>query len=168
VRLLVDRRTGVHALGIHQEPHGHHGQQPANVVGDASTLVARDGVPSMTALDVGESRRHFVERFFPADVMPLAVDLLDRRAKSIRVGVHVLQAGGLGANVALAEDVSLIASDREDLLLAVLDGNPTHGFAQGTGSKVGLAHVRSAYGLRARSFRNEKVPSPQAASQLVD
>jgi hypothetical protein len=57
-----------------------------------------------------------LERLVPADLHELPVPLHERAADPVRVLVELLERGALRADVALAEDVVLVAADAGDLL----------------------------------------------------
>ena len=58
--------------------------------------------------------------------------------KTIRVGVNVLEPGGLGADVAFAQDIVFITANRDNALSIVLNFDTTHGLAEMAGAIVKL------------------------------
>jgi hypothetical protein len=54
--------------------------------------------------------------------------------------VDILDAGGLGADIALTEDVIPVPTDGQDLLAIVLNFNAAHGFTQMAGTVMKLVH----------------------------
>jgi hypothetical protein len=53
--------------------------------------------------------------------------------------MHVLEARGLRAYVASAQNMVLVASNGEDFIPAILDGNAAHGLAEMAGPKMRIA-----------------------------
>ena len=96
----------------------------------------------MARLDVREAPRHLVEGLLPADARPAVAGTAERVLLAVRIEVHVLERGRLGAEVALAERVLRVAADGADALVLHLDAQPAHGLAEVAGAVVdaGLGH----------------------------
>src|SRR5262245_3232896 len=102
--------------------------------------VDRHSVTSVPLLDFGEPRRALVDGFVPADLCPRVAGALERAADSVGVVVEVLEGDGLGADVAAAEGVIVVAADAEDLAVLVLDGDTAVGFTEAAGGERGGRH----------------------------
>jgi hypothetical protein len=100
-------------------------------------------------LDSGQPPGGIFDRFIPLDFHPFIVvaflggvfaHSLQGFLQAIRAGVDILNTSGLGADIALAEDVILVPADGEDLFAIVLNLYAAHGFAKVAGSVMKLAH----------------------------
>jgi hypothetical protein len=83
----------------------------------------------MFALHRSQTAGGLFEGFLPADALPRAALALQRVAQAIGVLVQVFQRSGLGADVAAAGRVSLVALDLANAPAVHVDGNPATGLA---------------------------------------
>jgi hypothetical protein len=109
-------------------------------------------VHAVLILNPGQFSRCIFDRFIPFDFHPFVVVAffggilthpLQGFAQAIRTGVYVLDAGGLGTDISLAENIVLVAAYGEDLLTVVFYLDSAHGFTQVAGAVMKLAHIGS-------------------------
>ena len=72
----------------------------------------------------------FREGFFPACFNEFAVALDERRAQAVRVFVQVFQRCALGADIAMTEDVFVMAADADDFSVAEFEFQSATSFAE--------------------------------------
>ena len=112
------------------------GQKRPDIMRRAASLIGRNGIVSILVLNVCQSGCGFLKRLFPGYLDPFAIDLPDRFAQPVRIGVYVLQAGRLGADISLAQYMIGVTLDRQDIGAVMLDRNPAHRLAQMAGPKM--------------------------------
>jgi hypothetical protein len=103
-------------------------QQQSDLVRGRIADTERDRILAVGCQQWRQPTLDLGERFFPAGFDEDAVALDQRRAQSIGIVVQVLERGTLGTDEASAEDVLLVASDRDDLIPSSCDLEPTSGF----------------------------------------
>ncbi len=119
---------------------GQQGKERAVVVGGGVAEVKGDRVLAMDFLDVMQAPGGLVQSVIPADRHPAVGSALHRVAQAVWVVVQVLQGHGLGADMAFAERVVLVATDGQNLVTAMLDLDTAHGFAEIAGMIMRLFH----------------------------
>ena len=123
---------------------GHH----AVVVHGGVAQVDAQRIDAVAPGDFHQAPGGGIQRFLPAYLFPgrlagIILDPFQRPAQAVRVLVYVLQGHGLGADVAAAQRVVLVALDRGDLIAFGLDDQPADRLAQVAGPVVPLAaHAR--------------------------
>src|SRR5262249_45597293 len=132
----------VHRAGREDVAGAEDAQQRARVehereeVGRRVAEVDRDRVASAGADDGRKPAVDLGEGLAPADPFPGGAATDHGLAKAVGIVVQVLQGRSLGAQVAAAERVGLVAPDAEDLPAAGPDLEPAGGLAQGAGTIV--------------------------------
>jgi len=99
----------------------------------------------MLGLNLVNPVRHFGERLVPGNRHPAITDAADRLLQTIGIVVEVFECRRLRADVALAEDIVVVATYREDLFPLELDFDSTHRLAKVAGTAVNrafFAHAR--------------------------
>ena len=141
----------------------------AEVDGDAvASMLGQDG--RQPPLDLGE-------RLVPGDLAPRLAGADHRRAQAVGIAVQLLERVGFGADVAVREDVVLIAANGDDLWPAGHDLQAAGGLAERAGDVAGSAPgsalvVRHGWSLprlprRASWIWGEYTSRAQRASNLV-
>ena len=108
----------------------------AVVVHGRVALVDGDRLATVRLLDRGQALRRLVERRLPGDLLPVGAAPAQRPAQPIRVLVQVLERHRLGADVAAAERIVVVAPDREDAIALDADGDAAHRLAEVAGAEV--------------------------------
>jgi hypothetical protein len=92
-------------------------------VGAGVAEVGGDGVGTVGVADAAETLHDAVEGLVPADLDELVTDPRQRAAQPVRILGERAQAGRLGADVAAAHHVVLVAADVEHPVRARVDGD---------------------------------------------
>jgi alpha-D-ribose 1-methylphosphonate 5-triphosphate synthase subunit PhnG len=92
-------------------------------------LVEGDRVAAVAVL-VRETVGGFGERIVATDLLPPRSAVRHGPAEAVRVGMHVLKSDRLRADVAAAQDVLVVATDRADLAVLDLDGDAAQRLAE--------------------------------------
>jgi hypothetical protein len=100
------------------------------------TKVAGDRFRAVRPLNGKQPFGGFIERLIPRDFAPGITFATHRSTQSVGILVHVLECERLGANVASAKGIGVIAAYRDDLVAAMADFDPAHCFAQVAGPMV--------------------------------
>jgi len=98
--------------------------------------VARDRVPAVALLDLVQARRGLVEGGVPRHRHEVRAHAPHRGAQPVGIVVELGQRRRLGADVAAAERVVVVAADRDDPLALDLDRDAAHRLAEMTGPEV--------------------------------
>ena len=100
--------------------------------------IDRQGVSAVFLLDGRHPLGGFVESLLPADLFPLSiVGTPNRTFEPIRIFLDVLQSDGLGTDMAAAEGVVAIASNRRNDSVLDLDPQTTGRLTQIADAEMG-------------------------------
>ena len=130
VRKLVHRRGGEPAAGAQGPHHGRCEEHGSQVVDRGVALVDGDGVAAVGLLNRLQALCCEVEGGRPGQGLPAVLGTAHRLSEPVGIGVQVCECGALGTHVAVAEGVSRIAPDPEDLVAIDLDEEPAGGLAE--------------------------------------
>lgn len=108
-----------------------------DLVGRGVTHSHGCGVAAMGCHQRGKAAIDFGIGFFPGGGLKHAIALDERSAQAVRVVVQVFQSNGLGADVARAQHVGIVAPDAADLAPFKLDLQPAASFTQGANAVMG-------------------------------
>jgi hypothetical protein len=139
---LVHRRRGelvARAQAPQEERQEHH---RAVVVDGGVAHVHAHRVLAVLPLDGVEPPCGLLQGLLPGDGLPAGGGAPDGLAEPVRVLMEILERDGLGADVALAERILLIASDGGDATTSGLDAQSAHGLAEVAGAEVRLGGSR--------------------------
>ena len=137
VRELIDRGCRVAIATAQRTQEFRASQQTGVTVHLRVAYVTRDGIVTMSLLDVDEACGNFIDRFAPRDLLPAVCRSSYRSAQAVGVLMHVFEREGLGADVPATEGVTLIAANGQDFFVANADLDAAHRLAQVTGTVVG-------------------------------
>ncbi len=98
-----------------------------------------DAVAAMLGKDGSEAAVNLGERLVPGDLAPGLAGADHRRAHAVGIAMQLFEGIGFGADVAVREDVVLIAANGEDLWAAGHDLQAAGGLAERTGDVAGSA-----------------------------
>lgn len=138
---LVDRRGREPVRGPQRPDQQRPEQLGAEVVGVGVAEVDADTGRAVLGLDRPDALGREVQRLLPHDLLPSVLGATDRMAQPVGVGVDVLERDRLGAHVATAEGVVVVATDGGDLFIVVHGhDDAAHGLAETAGALVGARH----------------------------
>ena len=136
LRHLVDGRGRVDVLRAERLAERRPVDHRAEAVGGGVAEVDGDRVAPALGERRGEAAVDLRQRLLPARLDELAVAADERRGQPVGVLVERLQALRLRADEAVAEDVVVVAADRDDLVAAHRHGEAAGRFAERAGAVV--------------------------------
>ena len=134
---LVVGGGGEAVLGTQGPEEWHGSHQRAVVVHIRVAEVGANGIASVLLACSVQPAGHQIKGFVPLHFLPAIGGAPYRFAQALRVFVEVLEGDGLGADVAMAQRVVLVALDGGDMAIPDLNGHAAHGFAQMAVTVVG-------------------------------
>ena len=103
-------------------------QQP-EVVGDRIAVVERNRIAAVTPPDAGQPARGAIERLLPGGLAPVRARPDQRRGQTLGIAVQIDQRGRLRTDIAAAERIVRVATDRPDTLAVNLHQHAAHRLA---------------------------------------
>jgi hypothetical protein len=91
---------------------------------------------AVRVLHCAKALGHFVQRFIPANGLPVAVHFFQGLAQAIRVFMDVLEGDRFWTDMTATEGVLLVALDAENLHAVVLNFETAYRFTQIAGAVV--------------------------------
>jgi hypothetical protein len=174
---LIDAGGREARVGAHRLREQDRAQNAAVRVHEGVAGVRAYGVRAMPVEELGEAGRGLVEGGVPRDARERApAGAAHRLGDAIGVEPHVVERGGLGAEVPLAESVVAIAlgakhTEHPGLVVPHVHDEPTRGLAQHARRRLRLAHRQRACGVRPctvnRNLRSTRQSSSRRGSLRV-